>query len=242
MRVLVIIPALNEKASIGRVIAGIREALPDADVLVIDDGSTDGTAALARASGAVAVSLPYNMGVGAALRTGFRYAARHRYDVVVQCDADGQHPAEHIPLLLDSLDQGSDMVIGSRFAVGDGHYHVESTRGAAMWIIRATLRVLTRRRFTDPTSGFRAFSRPVVEEFANSYPREFLSDTVEALLIACYAGYRVTEAPVSMLHRQDGTPSHTSLKLMYQYLHLLIVIALTVSRRGRSRRPHQEAQ
>lgn len=241
MRVLVIIPALNEEASIARVIAGIHEAVPDADVLVIDDGSTDDTAALARASGAVVVSLPYNMGVGAALRTGFRYAARHRYDVVVQCDADGQHPAEHISLLLEALDRGSDMVIGSRFAAGAGEYHVETTRGAAMWIIRATLRLLTRQRFTDPTSGFRAFSRPVVEEFATSYPREFLSDTVEALLIACYAGFRVTEAPVSMVHRTEGTPSHTSLKLMYQYLHLLMVIVLTISLRGRSTHPHQRA-
>ncbi len=151
---------------------------------MIDDGSTDSTASVARRAGAKVVSLPFNMGVGTALRTGFRYAERHGYDRVVQTDADGQHDAAQIRALVRELDAGADLVIGSRFLAQDGHYQVETSRGLAMSLLRVCTRVLLGRRIADSTSGFRGFSRPLIEQFSRSYPREFLSDTVEALLMA----------------------------------------------------------
>lgn len=232
-RTLVIIPALNEEESIASVIADLQKYVPDCDQLVIDDGSSDDTAARARAAGARVVSLPFNMGVGTALRTGFRYAARNGYDRVIQTDADGQHPPSQIRYLEAALDSGADLAIGSRFLAGDGHYSVEGTRALAMRILHVLTRVLTGRGVVDSTSGFRGFSRPVIESFSQSYPREFLSDTVEALLMASYAGFRIREVPVRMRHRETGVPSHRSVRLAYHYVRLVVVMGLTASISGR---------
>lgn len=232
LRTLVIIPALNEEAAIGSVIDGLSIAQPECDVLVIDDGSTDRTAATAAEHGARVVSLPFNMGVGTALRTGFRYAQRHGYDRVVQTDADGQHPPAGIEELLAALDAGADIAIGSRFAARDGHYSVERSRGLAMSLLRVMLRVILGRWVTDSTSGFRAFDRPVIEQFARTYPREFLSDTVEALIMASYHGFRIDEVAVTMRHRVAGEPSHRNVRLAFHYIRVLVVMVLTVSLRG----------
>lgn len=232
-RTLVIIPALNEEAALPGVVRDLLEHVPDCDLLVIDDGSTDATAARAREAGAKVVSLPFNMGVGTALRTGFRYAERHGYQRVVQTDADGQHDAAQIQTLIHELDKGADLVIGSRFVSGDGHYEVERSRGLAMSLLRVCTKVFIGRTIADSTSGFRGFSRPLIEEFSHTYPREFLSDTVEALLMAGYAGRTIVEVPVTMRHRVAGEPSHRSFKLAYHYLRLLIVMVLTASPSGR---------
>lgn len=232
-RTLVIIPALNEEAALPTVVRDLLTHVPDCDLLVIDDGSTDQTASVARAAGARVVSLPFNMGVGTALRTGFRYAERHGYERVVQTDADGQHDAAQIRALVRELDAGADLVIGSRFLSGDGHYRVELSRGLAMSMLRVCTRVLIGRTIADSTSGFRGFSRPLIEQFSHTYPREFLSDTVEALLMAGYGGHRIVEVPVTMRHRVAGEPSHRSMKLAYHYLRLLVVMVLTVSLSGR---------
>lgn len=233
MKTLIIIPALNEAASIAAVISEAQEHAPSCDLLVIDDGSTDATAEIAATAGARVVSLPYNMGVGTALRTGFRFAARHNYDVVVQTDADGQHDPRSIPALMEEIDAGADLVIGSRFAARDGHYEVERSRGAAMGLLRYSLRALTGKRLSDSTSGFRAFSKPLIQQFSRSYPREFLSDTVEALLMASYEGFDVREVPVRMRYRAGGQPSHRNFKLMYHYVRLLLVMLLTASTSAR---------
>jgi len=230
---LVILPALNEAGSVAGVVHQVRHSLPAADVLLIDDGSSDDTASLAADAGATVVSLPYNMGVGTALRTGFKYAARNGYDVVVQTDADGQHLPDEIPKLLEALDSGADLAIGTRFANGDGHYAVDLSRGLAMRLLLLLVRALTGRRLTDTTSGFRAFSRPLVHEFASTYPREFLSDTVEALVIASYRGFAIAEVPVRMRHRSTGAPSHRSVRLLYHYLRVIVVLGLSASMRGR---------
>ncbi len=232
-RTLVIIPALNEEAALPSVVRDLLTHVPDCDLLVIDDGSTDSTAECARAAGARVVSLPFNMGVGTALRTGFRYAERHGYDRVVQTDADGQHDAAQIQKLIDELEAGADLVIGSRFLSKDGHYEVEASRGLAMAVLRVCTRVLIGRTVADSTSGFRGFSRPLIETFSHTYPREFLSDTVEALLMAGYGGYRIVEVPVTMRHRVAGEPSHRSFKLAFHYVRLLLVMAITASPTGR---------
>ncbi|MCB0879224.1 MAG: glycosyltransferase family 2 protein [Thermoleophilia bacterium] len=228
-RTLVVIPALNEEAALPLVLEELAHHAPECDVLVIDDGSTDDTANVARACGARVVSLPFNMGVGTALRTGFRFAVRNGYDRVVQTDADGQHDAREIHRLVAALDDGADLVIGSRFVARDGHYQVERSRGAAMGILRGFTVVLLGRRIHDSTSGFRGFSAPLTKAFSRTYPREFLSDTVEALLMASYGGFRVDEVPVRMRTRAGGEPSHRSLRLYYHYLRLLVVMTLTAS-------------
>ena len=219
---LVMIPALNEAATIATVVKSALHHL-DADVLVIDDGSTDDTAALARAAGASVVSHPFNLGVGAAVRTAIRYAARHDYDAAVQLDADGQHPAEFAACLLEGIERGHDLVVGSRFAEG---YEVGRLRRMAMRGLARVASRSTKTQITDATSGFRAFSRTALDLFARSYPSAYLSDTVEALLIAGQAGLSVVEQPVSMLERQGGAPSAGSLKSLVYLLRLYLVIAI----------------
>ena len=232
-RTLVIIPALNEEDSLPAVLATLRDGAPGCDVLVIDDGSSDGTSAVAHLAGVMVARLPFNLGVGGALRTGFRFAARHGYDRAVQFDADGQHDVDSINALLAELDAGADVVVGSRFATGRDEYRTSKVRGSAMRILQLALTVLSGQRFTDTSSGFRAYSRPVIEYFAHAYPLEYLSDTVESLLLACYAGFTVVETPVTMRERSGGVPSNRNLRLIYHYVRLMLVLVAMASLRQR---------
>lgn len=234
-RTLVIIPALNEEESLPATLKELREVVDDVDVVVIDDGSTDATAEVARRAGAVSAQLPFTLGVGGAVRVGLHYAQRYGYDRAVVIDADGQHDPAGIITLLDALDRGADMVIGSRFASGDD-YPVGRTRRQAMRFLGAIVRVLTGQRYSDVTSGFRAFDRPVIELLAREYPVEYLADTVEALLIVRYAGFRVDEAPIHMRPRAAGVPSTRRFRLVVNYLRLLIGILGSASRRARLRK------
>src|SRR5688572_27371806 len=160
-RTLVVIPALNESGSIGEVVKEVRSELPSVDVLVIDDGSTDNTAAVAESAGAKVARLPYNLGVGGAMRLGYRYGHRHDYDVVVQIDADGQHDPKFVPRLLAALDD-ADLVIGARFA-GAGEYRVSGPRRWAMRLLSGVVSRLAGTKLTDTTSGFRAANRQMTE-------------------------------------------------------------------------------
>jgi len=205
--VLVVIPALNEAESVGAVVKEVQAATPSAHVLVVDDGSTDDTRTVAAAAGADVLSLPFNLGVGGALRAGFRYAVRFDYDTAVQVDADGQHDPADIERLLEGLAE-ADLVIGARFA-GEGDYVVRGARRWAILLLAWSLSRRTRSRLTDTTSGFRAFNRRAIEVFANDYPAEYLGDTVEALLIAARAGCRIAQVPVRMRPRTAGTRSQS---------------------------------
>jgi glycosyltransferase involved in cell wall biosynthesis len=204
-RILVIVPAYDEQDCITDVVTDVRAF--GFDCLVVDDGSADRTEALAHAAGAEVVRLPINLGVGGALRAGFRYAVQHGYDCVVQVDADGQHIAEHIAELLAALDDKDlDMVIGSRFADG-GRHDMSAMR---RFCIRLLSRVIARSggaQTTDPTSGFRAIRSPLLEGFAQDFPHHYLGDTFEAVLVASRRGYRIGEIPVTMRQRQGGRPS-----------------------------------
>jgi glycosyltransferase involved in cell wall biosynthesis len=202
----------------------------------VDDGSTDATSAAARAGGAVVVQLPFNLGVGGAVRAGLRWAERRGYDRVVVVDADGQHDPHGIEALTDALDEGADMAIGSRFAPGAPDYHVGPVRKLAMRGLRMVVRLVAQRRFTDVTSGFRAFDRPVLELLARSYPAEYLADTVEALLMVTYAGFRVDEVPITMRPRTGGRPSSRRFGLVGNYLRLLIAILSAGYRHTRQRK------
>jgi glycosyltransferase involved in cell wall biosynthesis len=230
-RTLVLIPAFNEEAALPGVLKELAEVVADLDVLVIDDGSRDATATVARGAGVRVAELPFNLGVGGALRTGFRYALRAGYDRAVQLDGDGQHDPGQIEHLLAALDAGADMVVGSRFAEGASGYEVGRARGGAMRLLRLVIHVLVGRRFTDTSSGFRAFGPDAIRVFAETFPAEYLSDTAEALLVAAYAGLAVEEVPVEMRQRSTGVPSTRNLRLVYHYVRLLTVIAFTASRR-----------
>ena len=221
MRTLVIIPAYNEAASLPAVLDRLRTARPHDDVVVVDDGSTDETAAVARAHGVVVLSLPFNLGIGGALRTGFRYAVLHDYDRAAQLDADGQHEPEALDVLFAGLDR-ADLVIGSRF-IDDNGYVVGGTRKRAMGMLQGLIRLLTRRRFTDTSSGFRAFNRPMLAHFSTTYPSEYM-ESVEALLNAIYAGFRVEEVSVPMHQRAGGQASQAHVKLAYHYLRVVVTL------------------
>jgi len=227
---LIVVPAFNESAAVGDVVRAVREAVPHADCLVIDDASHDDTAAVATTAGARVMRLPVNLGVGGVMRAGYRWAAERGYDVVVQVDGDGQHPAEQIPALIESIGQ-ADIVIGARFAGVDGA-GATGARRLAMWILARTLSRVARTRLTDTTSGFKAAGPRAVRLFAQTYPAEYLGDTVEALVIAARAGLVVRQVPVAMRERQGGTPSQSTARATAHLLRacLALCIALTKPR------------
>ena len=225
---LAVLPALNEEATVATVVGQVRGQL-DCDVLVIDDGSSDATAAKARAAGATVLRHPFNLGVGAALRSGFRFAAERGYRTVIQVDADGQHDAGEAQRLLERLEEAhADIAVGSRFTAG---FEVGRMRRASM---RVLSRIISRRlgvTITDTTSGFRAFGTRAIERFARAYPSAYLSDTVEALLLASDWDLVVVEEPVQMHPRQGGAPSAGGVKSVFHLARLFMVIALHNVRR-----------
>ncbi|MBQ1010015.1 glycosyltransferase family 2 protein [Micromonospora sp. M51] len=228
-RTLIIIPALNEAGSIADVVGEVRGELPGVDVLVVDDGSTDRTAAVATAAGATVAKLPYNLGVGGAMRLGYRYARDHNYDVAIQIDADGQHDPRYVPKLVDLLDD-NDLVIGARFA-GEGDYTVRGPRRWAMVMLSAVLSRVAHTKLTDTTSGFRAANRRVIDMFATWYPAEYLGDTVETLVHTARRGYRIRQVPVAMRKRMAGTPSHSPARAMIYLGRAFAVLTLALIRR-----------
>ena len=206
MALLVVIPALNEEATVGSVVLAVRRVVPDAGVLVVDDHSSDATGQVAIKAGADVIRLPFTMGVGGAMRTGYSYALREGYEAVVQVDGDGQHDPSHIPELIAQLAR-SDIVIGARFAGGDP-YAAGAARRFAMVSLARLLSRLMRARLTDVTSGYRALGPRAIVVFAEHYPAEYLGDSVEALIIARRCGLTVTQLPVRMTSREHGRPSH----------------------------------
>ncbi|HZJ27477.1 MAG TPA: glycosyltransferase family 2 protein [Acidimicrobiia bacterium] len=229
-RTLVVIPAYNEADSIPPVLEGLGRQRPDLDVLVVSDGSSDDTARIARAAGVAVVELPFNLGIGGALRTGFRYAVEHDYASAVQFDADGQHDPDAIAAITAPLASGADLVIGSRFVEGGAPtYAVSRTRRLAMRGLERVVRTLVGRRFTDTSSGFRAFSRPMLVYFARSYPVEYM-DSVEALVLANNAGFDVREVAADMHGRTGGAPSTRSWRLIYYYARLLVFLLTSYTR------------
>jgi len=205
-RTLVIIPAWNEAASVGVVVADVTAR--GFDVLVVDDGSTDATSAIAERAGATTLPLPVNLGVGAALRCGFRYALEHGYDSVVQVDADGQHPSDSILVLVDEARAtGAHLLTGSRFASGEAGMRVSLSRRFVMWLLARSASRATGTRITDASSGFRFIREPLLSQFARSFPAHYLGDTYEAVVTAGRAGYVVREVSVEMRDRTHGTSS-----------------------------------
>lgn len=227
--VLIVIPAWNEAQNIEMVVAETMAALPQSHILVVDDGSTDDTAERARAAGARAISLPVNLGVGGAMRAGFKFARQFGYSHVVQVDGDGQHDPKFVPDLIDKLER-FDIVIGARFA-GMGDYEVQGPRKWAMALLSAVLSGVCRTKLTDTTSGFKAMGPRAVELFSQRYPAEYLGDTIEALMIARHAGLTVTQVPVSMRVRANGTPSQSFIKSAIYLSRAAMALVIGLTRR-----------
>lgn len=227
MRTLVFIPAWNEANSVASVIAGVRECLPDADVLVVDDGSTDETTARAAEAGATVASLPFNQGLGAALQTGYLYALREGYDFCAHLDADGQHPpAEVARLLAEVCADRADLVIGSRYRepgeAKSDDYRPTLSRRIGTSVFRFFLTLATRQRFTDTTSGMRAANRRVMKLFSENYSPDFAE--IESLQLAVRQGLRVEEVPVRMLERVGGSSFLTPLRSAFFIFKGMIVL------------------
>lgn len=229
-RVLAVLPAWNEEQCVGAVVSELRLNHPALDVLVVDDGSADSTALRAQREGALVCRLPFNLGVGGAMRAGYRYAHRNGYDVVVQVDADGQHDPTYIPALLARLDGDADIVIGARFA-GVGSYPAHGPRRWAMIVLAFVLSHLARTRLTDVTSGFRVVNKRAIAVFAAHYPAEYLGDTVESLVIALRTGCRVRQAPVEMRCRAAGNASQTAFRATLYLLRAMVALCLALVRR-----------
>lgn len=229
-RVLVIIPAYNEAESIGGVLDRLRESCPDYDLLVVDDGSTDDTGKVVeRHPGVELVRIPYNVGIGATMQTGYLYAARNGYDIAVQCDADGQHPVNEIPRLIERIEDGTaDLVIGSRY-VSDTEYRPSFARRVGKSMLSRLVNAIVGGGITDTTSGFRAANRNVTHLFANHYPDDY--PEAEALVILHKAGLKAVEIPVDMNARQGGTTSIRPLDAAYYMVKVALAIFIDVFRR-----------
>jgi glycosyltransferase involved in cell wall biosynthesis len=224
---LIFIPAWNEEETIASVIADVREQIPDADVLVVDDGSTDATPQRAAAAGARVASLPFNLGLGAALQTGYRYAYREGYDYCAHLDADGQHPPAEVRRILDELKKGkADLVLGSRYhspgELGAEDYRPTLTRKLGISLFRFLLTLTTRQRFTDTTSGMRASNRRAMALFADSYSPDF--GEIESLQLALREGLTVEEIQVRFLEREGGASFLTPLRSSFFIFKNLIVL------------------
>lgn len=209
-KTLVVMPAFNEEESVRAVVLEVFHKLPGISCLVVDDGSSDETTEEARAAGALVARLPFNLGVGGAMRVGFRYALEHGFDNVVQIDADGQHDPASVIALLAQIDH-ADLVLGARFA-GAGDYSVKGPRRWAMTFLSTFLSRSARTTLTDTTSGFRLSGPRAVRLFAEHYPAEYLGDTIESLVIAARAKCVIAQVPVAMRTRAGGRPSHHPVK------------------------------
>lgn len=227
---LIVIPAWNEEATIAAVIAEVHHEVPQADVLVVNDGSTDRTAEVARTSGATVLDLPLNLGVGGAMRAGYKYAFRRGYERTVQLDADGQHAPAAVADLMSTMDaEGADIVIGARFA-GVGSYHVRGPRKWSMKLLSMVLSKVAGTRLTDTTSGFKACNAAAIRLFAADYPAEYLGDTVESLVIASRAGLVVRQTGVEMRERAGGQPSHSPWKAGIFLVRAVLALLVALSR------------
>jgi len=232
LRRVAIVPALNEEHTVPRVIDELRAFDPGLDVVVIDDGSSDRTAEVAAAKGATVLRLPYNLGIGGSVQTGFRFAYERGYDLAVRVDGDGQHDPSQLGRIVGPvLDGDADIVVGSRFAgeAGDG-YRSSRSRRVGIRILASVVSGIVGQRVTDPTSGFQALNRRGIALFARDYPHDY--PEVEATVMVFRHRLRMQEVPVSMRERGGGRSSITALRSIYYMVKVLLAIFVGLFRRN----------
>jgi glycosyltransferase involved in cell wall biosynthesis len=231
MKILVIVPAYNEEESLPGVIRDLREHLPTADVLVVNDGSRDATALIARKRGVMVLDLPFNLGIGGAMQAGYLYAERNAYDIAVQFDGDGQHLAAEVKKLIEPLAANqADIIVGSRFLTA-GRYRAPVFRKLGIGIFSFVLSRILGTIVTDTTSGFRAANRRVIEFFAHTYPDDY--PEVEALVLLHKAGLRTAEVPITMRERTGGRSSITPIRSIYYMTKVLMAIFIDLMKKVR---------
>ena len=228
-KILVIVPAFNECGNIKRTVEEIHRIAPQVDVLVIDDGSMDATAEEARHAGGMVVSLPFNLGIGAAVQTGFQYAQRYAYDIAVQIDGDGQHDASFLEKLIAPIGRDeADMVVGSRFLEKTSGFQSSFSRRIGINFFAHLINALTGVRINDPTSGFRAYNKKMIALFAEYYPQDFPEP--EAIVVSQQAGARIVEVSVVMRARKAGNSSIRYFKTLYYMIKVTLAILLHMIR------------
>lgn len=220
--VLVIIPAYNEADALPHSLEALKECFKVENILVVDDGSVDNTSEIAKQHGVNFITLPFNLGVGGAIKAGLIYAERKNYDIAIQFDADLQHKPEYIPKLIDALGK-YDLVIGSRFFV-DSKYEISRVRKFGSVLLSQMIHLQTGLKITDPTSGFRANSRRAISVLSENYPTKYLADTVESIIISANHGLLIGQINTPMESRQLGIASHNPMKASINLLKLLLVL------------------
>ncbi len=226
-KILVILPAYNECRNVGQTVRELKSLDFFFEILVIDDGSKDTTAQEASAAGAAVISLPFNLGIGGAVQTGFLYALRHGYDIAVQVDGDGQHDAQYLKTILAPVLSGdADIVVGSRFVGPFLGWRSSPVRRVGIYFFAWLISGLTGFRVTDPTSGFRAFNAPVIKAFAENYPQDFPEP--ESIMSAKRLGFRLIEVPVQMRKRAHGHSSIRYFQTLYYMIKVTIAILLSM--------------
>jgi glycosyltransferase involved in cell wall biosynthesis len=230
-RRVAIVPAFNEEGCIADVIAEIRAFDPGLEVVVIDDGSVDGTARAARAAGAHVLKLPFNLGIGGAVQTGFRYAHENGFDLAVRVDGDGQHDPAHLGAVIEPVLRNEvDIAVGSRYLAASGGYRSSVSRRIGIRILASTVSMLTRQRITDPTSGFQALNGKAIRLFAADYPHDY--PEVEGLVMLIRHRLRFCEVPVAMRPRAAGQSSIRALSSVYYMVKVLLALFVGAFRRN----------
>jgi len=228
-RRIAIVPAFNEAGNIGRVIDELRSFDPGLDVLVVSDGSTDGTHEVARRHGAQVVRLPFNLGIGGAVQTGFQYAWENGYELAVRCDGDAQHDPSELPKVIAPVLAGeADIVVGTRFG-GEGSYRSTPGRRIGIRLLALTVSAIARQRVTDTTSGFQALNRKALALFAADYPHDY--PEVEGMVMTIKHRLRLREVPVRMREREHGSSSITTLRSIYYMARVLLALFVGLFRR-----------
>src|SRR3954447_2211247 len=229
---LAVVPAYNEEGTVARVVTKIHEQAPEFDVVVVDDGSTDGTAEAAEKAGAKVVRHPFNLGIGGAVQSGFTYALENGYNRLVQIDGDGQHDPAEVHKLIEAMDadRSIDMVCGSRFMTAESDYVAPISRRTGIHIFAFLLSRIVGQRVTDPTSGFRLYNRRGIALFARDYPHDY--PEVEAVLMVHHHRLRMREVPVRMFLRDGGVSSiGSSGKSAYYMVKVLLALFVGLARR-----------
>ncbi|MFL5955242.1 MAG: glycosyltransferase family 2 protein [Gaiellaceae bacterium] len=229
MRRIAIVPAYNEEQNVGRVIDELRAFDAGLDIVVVSDGSVDRTAEVAAEHGAHVVSLPFNLGIGGAVQTGFQYARAHGYELVVRCDGDGQHVPSELPKVLAPVIAGeADIAVGSRFAGEDG-FRSSAPRRIGIRLLALIVSAIAGQRVTDTTSGFQALNRKALELFAADYPHDY--PEVEGMVMTIKHRLRLREVPVAMREREHGRSSITALRSIYYMAKVLVALFVGLFRR-----------
>ena len=232
-KILIIVPSYREERNILNVISGLKKYVPDLNILIIDDGSRDQTQEIARKCGIISIRHPFNMGYGVTIQTGYKYAVKHDYTIVVQFDGDGQHDPRFIRPLLSALEASdADVVIGSRFLKG-GSYDAPFARKLGIQFFSKIASAITGQKFTDSTSGFQALGKSAFKFFSamDNFPYDY--PDADTIITLCFAGFRVREIPVIMHDRKEGKSMITGIQTLVYVTKMLIAICITLIRRRR---------